>query len=489
MIDEESPPEATLNQAASGYRTSIVSHAVRFVCKIVGVVVLARLVSPAEHGLFAMAASVTFFVTLFRDIGMGTAAVQARELSEGQKTALWHLHAALGLLLAAITFVIAPLAAKFYHEPRVTPVLAVMSASFVLIGMNAWPRVLLSRNLRFREINQLETAGAIVGTIAMVVAAFWGAGAFAFVAFLLVSEALMLVLAWRCNRWRPRAHADWPGLWKLADTGLHLTGYNLVLYGLQQADTLLMGKWFGAAPLGFYNRAGQLLIQPMTHLAAPLTQVLTATLSRLGPHSPSFAPQFRATTNAIAHLTLPAAVACLVLPDEIVRVVLGLQWPDAAPLLTWLSLGAMTLFVTSTTYSLCVATGNSKRLTQLTAIALPITLFFLWIGSSWGPVGLAAGLTAAHATLLLPRLWWSCRGTSIHLRDFREALLGPACASGALAAGLLLGKYVTREESVFTRLAGALLGGAIALAACVALLPWLRREIASVRVHVLGARA
>jgi PST family polysaccharide transporter len=390
-------------------------------------------------------------------------------------------------VLALATLALAPLAAAFYHEPRLTPLLAVMSSSFILIGLSAWPRTLLSRELRFREINQLETAGAIGGTLAMIVAGFCGAGAFAFAAFLLVSEAIMLVLARRFNRWRPRTPADWPALRKLADTGFHLTGYNLLLYGLQQADTLLMGKWFGAAALGFYNRAGQLLIQPSTHIAAPFTQVLTATLSRLGPDSPSFVQEYRSTANAIAHFTFPAAVVCMALPDEIVRLALGTHWPDAAPLLSWLALGAMALFLTTTTYALCVSTGNSKRLTQLTAAALPLTLLLLWLGSSWGPVGLAAGLSIANVILLLPRLWWSCRGTPVHLRDLCEAFVGPCCVAAALGGGLMLGKLAARDSGMPLRVSLALIGGALATAACAALLPRVRHEFAHLRAHLPGA--
>src|SRR3954462_9496383 len=69
--------ESTLTRAASGYRATLVSQGVRLACKIVGVVVLARLVSPAEHGVFAMAASVMFFFVLFRDFGLTAAAIQA----------------------------------------------------------------------------------------------------------------------------------------------------------------------------------------------------------------------------------------------------------------------------------------------------------------------------------------------------------------------------------------------------------------------------
>lgn len=481
---DESAPDATLARAAAGFRTTVVSQAVRLVCKVVGVVVLARLVSPADHGVFAMAASLTVLVTLFRDFGLGAAAIQARDLTDGQKTALCRLHVGLGFVLTAATLALAPAAAAFYGEPQLTPLLAVMSIAFVLNGTSAWPRTLLNRDLRFREVNTIETAGAIAGTLAMVGAGMMGAGPYAFAGFLLVSEATMLALAWRANSWRPSAKPDWRGLRALAATGMHLTGYNVLLYGLQQADTLAVGKWFGATPLGLYTRAGQLLVQPVTHLAAPFSQVLMATLARLGADSPFFARQFRATTNAIAHFTLPVAVVCMLLPDEIVRVVLGANWTGAAPLLFWLSISAAAGFLTSTTYALCVSTGNATRLTQLTAFALPVTLLFLWAGRSAGVAGVAAGLAGANLFLLLPRIWWASRGTVVRLRDFMDAFLGPVCVAAVFAAGLALGKLSVASTGVMMRLLIAVLGGIAAILLCALCWPRIRQEFNSLRAHL-----
>jgi O-antigen/teichoic acid export membrane protein len=474
--------ESTLTRAASGYRATLVSQGVRLACKIIGVVVLARLVSPAEHGIFAMAASVMFFFVLFRDVGLSAAAIQAPTLSAGQMTALFRLQVGIGLGLGLIMLLLAPVAAAFYREPRLTGVLSVMSASFLLIGASAWPRTRLARELRFRELNRLETAGAVVGTIAMIAAG--GTGAYAFVTFLLVSEAVMLVLAWRHARGQWNAPPDWAGVRRLLRTGTHLLAYNGALYGLQQVDAILMGRWFGAAALGPYNRAGQLLVQPATHLATPFTQVLLSTLSRLGTESVDFAAHFRSTTNTIAYLTLPLAVLCFALPDEMVSVVLGANWPDAAPLLRWLALSAGVSFVSSTLYALCVATGKSGRLTAMTLVTLAITLGALWLGRGDGPVGLARALAATNVLLLAPRLWWAALDTPVGPADFLRAFAGPLWVAIAFGGGLLVGRSVLEAHSAPLRLLGALGVGVVAVAALMAASRRVRREIGALRQHL-----
>ena len=101
-MKDDAIADTLLAQASRGYQSTLLSQGLRLLCKAVSVVALARLVTPAQHGQFAMAASVFYLVVLFRDFGLGTAALQTRALSEEQRTTLWHAHAGLGILLVPV---------------------------------------------------------------------------------------------------------------------------------------------------------------------------------------------------------------------------------------------------------------------------------------------------------------------------------------------------------------------------------------------------
>lgn len=492
LVNRTTPDAApVLARANAGYLSTLLTQGVRVACKLAGLVVLARLVSPADHGVFAMAASFTLLLSLLRDGGTGVAAIQAPHLGEGQQTALLQLHVLLGFVLAGATWILAPSVATFYRSPELVPLLHLMSAGFVINGLNAWPRNLLGRDLRFGELNRLETVGAAAGTLAMIVAAWLGAGAAAFAWFLLISEAVMGLLAWTWCGWRPRTAANWREIAPLLRTGLHLTAGNFLAQLLAIADTLGFGRWLGAGALGPYNRAGQLLQQPIQLIAVPFGQVLLATLSRLGPTSPAFAPHLRDMANAIAHLTLPAAAICVALPDFIVRLVLGAAWPDAAPLLRWLALGATATLLTATVQPLCVATGRAHRLTGLAAFALATTAAALWVARDRGPSGLAGAVALANLALILPRLWWATRNSPVRLRDYAKAFAGPLIQAVALAAGLATGRWAMAAITDRTSLivAGALSGGMIAFALAMAARQATRVELARVRALLPSLRA
>lgn len=479
----EDGPDSTLQKAVFGYRATLLSQAVRVACKLGGVMILARLVTPAQHGLFAMAATFTLLLVLFRDLGMGAAAVRAASLSEGQHSALFWLHIYLGVGLAMVVVFSAPVVARFYDEPGVHSVLLLLGVGFILNGVNGWPRARLLRDLRFVDHNRIETAGAVAGTVAMIVAAAAAEEARSFAWFTVISETVMLIGVWRAGPVLPRAPAAWREMLVLSRTGLHVTGFQFLQYATTQLDLVLMGRWFGATALGFYNRAGQVLVQPATHIAAPFTQVLMPTLARLGPASPEFARHFCETTRVIAYLSLPVAALGWAVPEEMVIVLLGRDWPEAAPLLRWLAITAATSYLSASLYALCVAAGHAYRLTLMTAITIPVMLLGMWIGRSSGPTGLAFSVAMANVVMLLPRLAWSAQGTPVKTGDFKEALIGPVTLAVFLTAGLWAGRSLAHEASTVPRLIAAITGGIVV---CAGLLAWprLRRELALVCHHL-----
>lgn len=469
-------------------RSTLVTQGVRMGCKAVSVLALARLLTPADHGLYAMAASVTLLLLLFRDLGFGTAAVQAPSLDERQLATLWWIHFGLGVTLALVTLSLAPLARQFYATEAVQPLLMVMSPSFLLLGAGGLARSQLAREVRFSELNQIETIAAVVGTIAMIVAAALGAGAYAFATFLLVSETLNAALAWRAWGWQPRRSFALASVRSLFKTGTDLTAYAVLGHATQQLDTFVIGQAFGPRTLGLYSRSALLLALPGLHIATPFTQVALATLSRLGPDAPQFHEHACRTAMLIGYLCLPLAVICIVLPHDVVGFVLGAQWPEAAPMLRWLAVSAAVAMVTSLAYGINVATGRTRQLVASMIFILPVTVLAIYLGFNGGATGVAAALAVANLILAVPRLHAALRGSPVTIGAYASALGGPFTAAAALAIGLVLGARLAADTSIAARIlvTGAAGLGSIALLA----LSWrrLRHELRYVWAHLPWSR-
>jgi PST family polysaccharide transporter len=323
----------------------------------------------------------------------------------------------------------------------------------------------LARELRFVDVNFVETGAAVAGTLAMITAALAGAGAYAFATFLLVSEAVTTGLAWRALGWRPRGRAQFSSIRSLLRTGLHLTSYHIVNYAQQQVDAYAIGATFGPRPLGLYSRSTQILALPNQHLAAPLTQVALATLSRLGAQSPQFRTEARQMAAMIAHFTLPVATLCIALPAEIVALVLGQQWPDAAPMLRWLAVSAAVTACTALAYGVNVAAGQTPRLMPASLATLPVTLIAVGCGLKHGPAAVALALAVANLVLAGPRVAWMLRGSPVSVRDYLGALTGALQTATAFGAGAAAAARLASDAPALVRvLAGLIGGGGVAIA-------------------------
>ena len=245
-------------------------------------------------------------------------------------------------------------------------------------------------------------------------------------------------------------------------------------------DGIVVGRLFGAHSLGLYNRSNQLLSLPSLYIAAPLNQVGLVTLSRLRAESAQVTRHAASTVTVIAHLVLPLFAICFVLPNETVRLVLGSQWPESAPLLRILSVAAAATTIASLGYTVAVAQGQTRRLVLAAAISLPLTLVAVWLGSRDGPLGVARSVSLATLILLLPRLWWVLRELPQGFASYLRALAGPLLSSLVAAAGMYVCSQWMAETSWLLRLISSLGAGIFGAALLAILSPALRTEWRSV---------
>ena len=249
-------------------------------------------------------------------------------------------------------------------------------------------------------------------------------------------------------------------------------------------DGIVVGRLFGAHWLGLYNRSNQLLTLPFLYVATPLNQVGLVALARLRSSPPQFAQHAAMTTTVIAHLVLPLFAICIALPAETVRLVLGPQWSDAAPILRMLSIAAAATTVTAIGYSIAVAAGQTRRLVFAAAIALPITLFAVWLGSRHGALGVAQAVAVTSVALALPRLWWVLKDLPYSLTEYIHAMAGPLVTAVAVAVGACGAVQLPNIETSWMRLGIGLFGGGIAAIIVAVTWPRVRREWQIVAHHL-----
>ena len=135
-----------------------------FFIRLCSLMVLARLLGPRDFGLVGMVTAFTGILTLFRDFGLSSAAIQRTHVTDEQISTLFWINIFVGMLLGLLAVSGAPIIAAFYHEPRLVGVTAVLALGFVFNAAGVQHSVLLQRQMRFTALAVINTVGLIAGT-------------------------------------------------------------------------------------------------------------------------------------------------------------------------------------------------------------------------------------------------------------------------------------------------------------------------------------
>lgn len=458
------PGEKLTATATRGVRVTAVGQAMRMGVQVASIVVLARLLTPEDYGVMAMAMVVVILAEVVRDFGLASAAVQARTLSRGQRSNLFWANTGIGALLTVSFLAAAPLIANVFDEPRLLGLCQLLSLTFLLNGMSAQYVADLARRLRFRASVVVSVGSQAFGLGCGVVAAVMGAEHLALGLVSVSSSAAALLLARiSCDWWPglPRRGVPMRGFFRF---GGGMLGAQLLGAASYQAHSVVLGTTLGAAQLGAYSRAYQLIHLPLNQLQAPATRVALPVLSRVQDESLRFLAAVRRGQTALLHVTAmvvlaPASVAPVLLP-----LLLGEQWTGISTPFRILALAGVANMGAYVCYWVYLAKGLTGSYFRFSLWARPFVIAAVVLGGTGGVIGVAAAFSATSLVLWPLNYWWLARSATLPVWElFRNAVrvvsVHVVVAAGAAAAIAVVGgpDVVRLGVGVATLMAGYVL--------------------------------
>ncbi|WP_240732094.1 lipopolysaccharide biosynthesis protein [Egibacter rhizosphaerae] len=421
----------------------------RFILHIATTMVLARLVTPEDYGLVTMVVAITGLAERLLTVGLRTATIQRREITDQQVSALFWITVILGTIVSALFAGSAELISAFYGEPELVPVTLAMSSIFVLTAFGSQHIALLDRHMRFKLLAVMEvTALGVAGVAAIVVGAL-GMGYWAIVVLHLAQPAVKLAFGWLGTGWKPQLPRAWAGVRSLLSFGAYQTLFQVLTYSSQNLDNVVIGNAIGSSALGIYSRAYQLLLVPIRELQSPLHRVAIPTLSRLQDQPERFRRFYRTGLSGTAHAAIPLILLLALASDEIILLALGDQWIEAGPIFRVLAFAGLATVAGHANGWLYVALGRVRRQALWGLVAHPLLIASFFIGLPWGIVGVATAYTVTRWLLLPVSLTLATSGTPVSLGDVGRAVWRPACigaiayiAAGQVREGVLLAPTV-----------------------------------------------
>ena len=465
-------PRPTLRQqVVRGIGWKIATQVVVQTTRIVVGIALARLLVPRDFGLASMALLFVGVTSVFTDLSFGQALIARRTITESDRsTAFWSTLAA-GAVCTAAGVAAAPLVADFFSTPAVAHLFAVTSILFLITAFSSTQIALLTRELEFRSLQLREMAGTVLGGGVGVALAFAGLGAWALVVQALTAEGVSLVLVWRFSSWRPSATWSAESFRRLGSFAGKTSGARVLGYVNLNADNFLIARFLGAAPLGVYSVAYNVMFAPIARIAAPIQQVLFPAFALIAADRPRAGGAWLRGNRIVASITVPAFVGLAVVAPDFVPVVLGHRWHKAIPVLQLLCIAGLAQSLQTLNHSMLQALDRAGALLAFMIFSATLTVSAFAVGLHWGVVGVAAGFAAARTTVLPVFTTIVSRAAGTPVLAFVRAVrpvLEVSAAMGALALALRLGLRDAGTSAGLGLVAVVTFGAA----AYVALLAW-----------------
>jgi O-antigen/teichoic acid export membrane protein len=404
------------------------------IAEIIALVVLARLLSPEDFGLYTAALVVIKFAAIFSGLGVAPAIVQRPNLEDRHLRVGFTLSLLLSLAVAGIVWGAAPAFADFLRLAELTPVVRAACVVFLCQGLSAVAQATAQRALRFRWLAGLEAVAFAAGfVVAGPVLAWFGFGVWALVGAMVIQHLLRAVVLLI-----GQPHPKRPMLQRRATAELLYFGGGFTLaricnYAAGQADKLIVGRWLGAEALGFYALAAQLMSAPAVMVGQVLDRVLFPTMALVQQEPERLARAFRSAVAACALLVLPASVLVAVLAPELVHVLLGPDWGEVVLPLQILAVGMLFRTSYKLSDSIARATGAVYARAWRQAVHVIAIAIGALIGQSWGIGGVALGVVVAIAVNFLLMAHLSLRLVGMRWSGFLSAHL-PALALAVVIA-------------------------------------------------------
>jgi PST family polysaccharide transporter len=397
--------------------------------------ILARLVAPADFGVVGAAAVVMGFSTIFSQLGMAPAIVQRPVLEPRHEQAAFSASVGFGLMLGAMLWLLAPAIATAYHIAAVQPVLRTFAWTFPLAGLSAVGDAMMQRELRFKWLATVEVVSFVVGYgIVGVTLALLRYGVWALVAAEMSKTGLytaILVVS------RPQRFTLRPERRAFAELMYYGSGFTLskiANYLALQLDNVIVGRWMGAAALGFYGRAYELMAGAPALLGEPVDKVLFPAMAARQGDLRSLASAYQRGVAAMALITLPLSTVLCGLAPEAIPVLLGPKWTPVVVPFQILTLGMFLRTSYRISDVVARATGAVYRRAWRQTVYMLCVIVGAWFGRRLGIAGVAFGVLGALAVnyLLMANLGLQLSG--LGWRRFWGAHVHPLLVAGVAGA-------------------------------------------------------
>lgn len=332
------------------------------VVQLIVTAILARLLSPEDFGIVAVATVLIAFFSLFTDMGIGPAIIQKQELTDEDLNSIFSFTVWGGIVLAALFFVAAYPIGLFYKEESLVLICQLLSVNLLFAAWNIVPNALINKNKRFKFIAKRTLSLQVISGIISVFAAYHGLGLYALLISPIFTAIGVFILNYKQYPLAFRYHVHTEALKKIFSYSSFQFLFNFINYFSRNLDKLIIGRYFSMHELGYYEKSYRLMMLPLQYVTNVITPVMHPILTTLQNDYANLTEKYNKIIKLIATISFPMGVFLYFAADDIIYIVYGDRWEKAIPVFQILALSLPLQMILSTTGAIYQAAGKTNWL-------------------------------------------------------------------------------------------------------------------------------
>lgn len=358
-------------------------------------IVLARLLSPNDFGLFGIALLTLSALETFSQTGFRQALIQKKEDIKPYLDTAWTIGIMRGVLIAAILFFLSPFMAGFFNAPTAESILKVVALAAILQSLTNIKVLYFEKELEFHKYFIYQFAGTFFDIIVAIGAVILLHSVWALVLGFLAGNLARCVVSYFIEPYFPFFRLDLFKANELFGFGKWILGSSILVFLLTQGDDIFVGKLLGASVLGLYQIAYRISNLPATEFSHLIAKVTYPAYSKLQDNPPKLKEAYLKVLQLTAFLSIPIAGLIFILAPEFTKIFLGEKWMLMVPAMQVLALYGMLRAIGATTGSIFLGMGKPQIRTKIQFAQLVLLAVLIYpLTIRWGIFGTSMAVTA-----------------------------------------------------------------------------------------------
>ena len=324
--------------------------------------ILARLISPEEFGVVAIAQVIIVFLGIFSQMGFGPAIIQNKTLSQYDLSSIFSVSVLLGVAFSLLFCFSSSIIASYYDQPSLSGISKWLSLGLFFNTINVVPGYLFFKDKRFKILAKRNVFIQIISGVASIIYALGGGGCYALVLSVVSSSLLSFLVSVYYYPIKINLKVDLKPVKKIFSFSAFQFLFTLINFFARNLDKLIIGKYLSMQQLGYYQKSYALMMQPLDKVSDVITPVIQPILSEYQNQYEVIADKYTKLIRVISLISFPIGIILFACGDEIIKIIFGSQWDAAIPCFKILTLSLPLQMMCTTTGSIYQSCNNTKMM-------------------------------------------------------------------------------------------------------------------------------